>query len=124
MDTSAPVRPSGAAAIDERRRHFRLSANLPVDILLSPANAKPLRRISANVSAGGIYFFSHEDDPVHPGQRIGLRIAVPAAVGRMSTETVLEGQATVLRVEPPDIGGRLSDRVGVACEFTSPLRFA
>ena len=93
-------------------------------MVLTVFGNKPLRRISANVSAGGIYFFSHEDDPVHPGQRIGLRIAVPAAVGRMSTETVLEGQATVLRVEPPDIGGRLSDRVGVACEFTSPLRFA
>jgi hypothetical protein len=110
--------------MSERRKHFRLAAHLPLDIVLSVLPGKCLRRISSNVSAGGVYFQGHTEDAVHPGQKVGLRIAVPAAVGRLATESVLEGEATVLRVEPLSNGRNATGQVGVACEFNSPLRFA
>jgi len=93
-----------------------------MDVILPMRYGRRLRRVSSNVSAGGIYFQGHPEDGVSPGQKIGLRIAIPAGAGRMSNQGVLEGEATVLRVEPI-VGGGQTKRVGVACEFCHPLRF-
>jgi hypothetical protein len=108
--------------MNENRKHFRLAANLPLDIRLPIHPDRPLRRVSSNVSAGGVYFQAHLEDDVQPGQRINLRIAIPPAVGRLETEGILEGQATVLRVDP--LKNTRAERLGIACEFTEPLHFA
>jgi hypothetical protein len=106
----------------EKRRHFRLAARLPMDVLMpASSNDRVLRRISTNVSAGGVYFQAHTDDGVSPGQQINLRISVPPAVGRMPWPGTIEGEARVLRVEPLT---NANDRLGVACIFTQPLQFA
>jgi hypothetical protein len=108
--------------ISEKRKHFRLAAQLPLVVLLpEKTDNRMIRRISTNVSAGGVYFQTHAKDGVAPGQQINLRIAVPPAIGRFESEGVLEGEATVVRVEPLK---NSSERMGVACEFTRPLQFA
>jgi hypothetical protein len=108
-------------SMSEKRKHFRLSARLPMDVLIPTACDRILRRISSNVSAGGVYFQAHPEDGVSPGQQINLRISVPPAVGRIPWPGVIEGEAKVLRVERLT---NCSDRLGVACTFTQPLQFA
>jgi len=112
--------------MSDRRKYFRLAAHLPMDIIVPVAVApdKKLRRLSSNLSAGGFYFQSHIDDGVAPGQKINYRIAIPPGVGRMPREGVLEGQATVLRVDPVPRITSESNTVGVACAFDAPLRFS
>jgi hypothetical protein len=113
----------GVKAMDDRRKHFRLAVNLPLDVVL-PINAgRRYRRVSSNVSAGGVYFQGNPEDGIRAGQRIGVRIAVPKGVGRTSEDGHLEGDATVIRVDSIKSCADLSERVGVACEFTTPLRF-
>jgi hypothetical protein len=113
----------GAINMDDRRRYFRLAVNLPLDVMLSLDAGKRYRRVSSNVSAGGVYFQGNLDDGISAGQRIGLRIAVPKAVGRTSADAHLEGEARVVRIDPVTVSARSRGRVGVACEFSTPLRF-
>jgi hypothetical protein len=109
--------------MDDRRKHFRLAVNLPLDIVL-PINAgRRYRRVSSNVSAGGVYFQGNLEDGIRAGQQIGLRIAVPKGAGRTSDDGHLEGDATVIRIDSIGTQTGLSQRVGVACEFNTPLRF-
>jgi hypothetical protein len=79
--------------------------------------------MSSNVSAGGIYFHAYPEDRVVAGQKIALRIPVPPAVGRTLEQTVLKGQATVLRVDEPDPAAT-TGQLGIACAFAEPLQFA
>ncbi|MFA5864000.1 MAG: PilZ domain-containing protein [Phycisphaerae bacterium] len=109
--------------MDDRRKYFRLLANLPLDVILPADRGKTLRRVSSNVSAGGVYFHSHSGDDVCPGQKIEIRIAVPAGAGRMSGAGVLEGGATVIRVDTISHASKETAGVGVACAFNEPLRF-
>jgi len=115
--------PLGALTLDDRRRHFRLATRLPLDIRICPVTERRVRRVSANVSAGGVYFQGPSEDGLRPGHKIDLRIVVPPDVGRIAREGALEGQATVLRVEPAGDGEGDPNRVGVACVFDRPLRF-
>ena len=102
--------------MEERRKHFRLKRNLPLDIDLPHSNGKRVRRISSDISAGGIYFHCGLNDDLAPDQTINLRVAVPPAVGRISGDCSLSGRATVLRVDP------MPDKKGIACRFDQPLR--
>jgi hypothetical protein len=109
--------------MNDRRRYFRLPTTLPLDISLPGLSSKRICRMSSNVSAGGIYFHTSPEDHVTAGQTIALRIPVPPAVGRSLEQTVLQGRATVLRVEKAD-SDIPAGQLGVACAFTEPLRFA
>jgi hypothetical protein len=109
--------------MDDRRKYFRLAAHLPLDVVLPADSGKRLRRVSSNLSAGGVYFQGYSDDKLGPGQKINLRIAVPPGVGRTPRESTLEGQATILRIDPaPEVPSGLRS-VGVACVFDTPLKF-
>ncbi len=110
--------------MDDRRKHFRLAVNLPLDVVVCVDSDKRYRRVSSNVSAGGVYFQGNLEDGITPGQRIGLRIAVPKAVGRMWDEGHLNGEARVVRIDSLKNPVKGSERVGVACEFSRPLQFS
>jgi hypothetical protein len=121
---SKPKEKESVAVMEDRRTYFRLSAHLPLDIAVPDNNGKTVRRISSNVSAGGIYFQGTPDDGFQAGHKIGLKIAVPASSGRIPSEGILEGDAVVLRVDPVRSADETHPRVGIACIFQSPLRFA
>ncbi len=70
-----------------------------------------------------MYFQGNLEDGIKAGQRIGLRIAVPKAAGRMPEDGHLEGDARVVRIDRLENQEGSSARVGVACEFSTPLRF-
>jgi hypothetical protein len=78
--------------------------------------------MSSNVSAGGIYFHAYPEDRIFAGQTVALRIPVPPAVGRTLEQTVLQGQATILRIDEPD-AEIPTGQLGVACIFSTPLKF-
>lgn len=109
--------------MNDRRRYFRLTTTLPLEVSLPGIPSQRVCRMSSNVSAGGVYFHAYPEDRVVAGQTISLRIPVPPAVGRTLEQTVLQGQATVLRIDESDATFP-TGQLGIACRFSAPLQFA
>lgn len=109
--------------MNDRRKYFRLATTLPLDVSLPGRSSRRVCRMSSNVSAGGIYFHAYPEDCVIAGQTLALRIPVPPAVGRTLDQAVLQGRATVLRIDESD-AEIPTGQVGIACIFSEPLQFA
>ncbi len=102
----------------ERRRHYRLNLQLPLDIT-TPDKNEHLSRISKNISAGGIYFAGPPNKAFVPGQKLNIKIAIPRT-DIAENNNILNMNATVIRSEP--IGNSVNiPRMGIACKFDKPL---
>jgi hypothetical protein len=78
---------------------------------------------SANVSAGGIYFFADEWKDLKVGQELGIRLSGLSGYGASSLFRSLRARATVLRVERPAEADASCAKAGVAARFSERPRF-
>ena len=105
--------------LEERRKHYRLRLQLPIEIV-TPDGKEHLSRISRNISAGGIYFVCPPKSIYKPGKQLNVKIAIPR---NNNNKNILNVNATVIRNEP--INNSLNAPcVGVACKFNEPLTVA
>ena len=104
--------------IMERRKHFRLHLNLPLEIELISEN-KSVNRVSANVSAGGMFFHGKQDDRFRAGQRFRVTMSAPATSGKAFENHSIAGEGEILRVARTS---KENDKL-IACKFDKPLKF-
>jgi hypothetical protein len=107
----------------ERRRAPRLDLRCPIHyrLLNRPEEG---RSVTDNVSARGARFSTVAWETLHPGDRLEIRLTVPATLGVAGSGGVdLMGRGRITRVEPGPEGERL-EAGGVAVEFDSPLNLS
>jgi hypothetical protein len=99
-----------ASSPAERRKFKRLPLHLPVR--LSRPKASPIHCTTENISSEGFYCVS--PDPVVPGERLDVEIALPAhSPGRYESRVRLKCQAVVVRVHSTWLGSGF----GIGCRI-------
>ncbi len=104
--------------MNDRRKHTRLPITMPVEIKTHDAQPTTISTTTTDVSTGGIRFASHADS-LQPGQHVAVHMTVPPAPGRSSAATLIDANATILRVDPTSN----VDRVNIACRFDSDFNY-
>lgn len=104
-----------------RRVHSRLAMRLPVELRsLDDPESSIIRTVTRNVSTGGIYLELGGPE-FTPGQRIGVRLRIPAAEGVSAYPGMITCDAEVLRCSPHPRSGSPA-RYGLAARFLDKLR--
>jgi hypothetical protein len=96
----------------ERRKLTRLPLRVPVRVQVPGTNATGVGE-TRDVSAGGLYFFTHH--PLEIGQEVECVLLLPESLTQAPTPMFVACAGKVLRVEK-DI---LSGKPGVAVEISS-----
>jgi len=116
---------------DDRRVYPRLDLSVPLSVqkidVQSERESPPLTTMTANISAGGVYFNTLQGEDFKPGMRVELKISMPhhsVPVHKMASFSLV-GKGTVLRIDSPLEPGELEEEIlsGVAVQFDESLRF-
>jgi len=109
----------------ERRMHRRLEIRLPLEYcLLGDAEGNVCRTVTKNISTGGLYFETDDED-IRPGMVLSLGLTIPPGEGHFPYQGRVTGTGEVVRVTPlGEAGPGKPRRIGVATRFCESLKLS
>ena len=103
---------------EERRSCARLKLKLNVEFLLEGDDRQACRMgTTANVSAGGAYFYTNEWGDLQGGDTVGLRLSGLSGYGSGPLFRSLRASGEILRIDVPGQDDAHLEKAGMAVRF-------
>jgi hypothetical protein len=104
----------------ERRRHRRFETSIPIKFRIRLPESPEVSWLSSgvlkNISFSGVYFVSHDNLPLEPGQIRNFTITPSGENFGFSMAPLINGTTRVVRIDPQRSGAH---DIGVALELLS-----
>jgi hypothetical protein len=109
----------------EKRKHRRLDLSVPVLFTVKSKSGTGITRtgVTKDVSPGGVFFRTQSAQDIEPQQELTIKLLIPRQSDPAEATVSLSGEARVVRTErlatTPSVAAGVSERWGVAAQFTS-----